>query len=70
MEVRESGCIGLCSRAPMVRVELPDGSDALYESVTAELVPRIVATLTEHASPPQQLLDQRTPFFTRQVRIA
>jgi NADH:ubiquinone oxidoreductase subunit E len=25
VEVRESGCIGQCSRAPMVRVELPDG---------------------------------------------
>lgn len=69
VEVRESGCIGLCSRAPMVRVELPDGSDALYESVTPDLVPRIVATVTENASPPEQLLDQQTPFFTRQVRI-
>jgi bidirectional [NiFe] hydrogenase diaphorase subunit len=53
----------------MVRVEMPDGSDALYESVTPELAPRIVATLTENASPPEQLLDQHTPFFTRQVRI-
>ena len=69
LEVRESGCIGLCSRAPMVRVELPDGSDALYESVTPDLVPRIVATVTDEASPPPQLLDQQTPFFTRQVRI-
>jgi bidirectional [NiFe] hydrogenase diaphorase subunit len=69
VEVRESGCIGLCSRAPMVRIELPDGSDALYESVTPDLVPRIVATVTHDASPPPQLLDQQTPFFTRQVRI-
>jgi len=69
VEVRESGCIGLCGRAPMVRVESTDGSDALYESVTPDLVPRLVATLTEEASPPEQLLDQQTPFFTRQVRI-
>jgi bidirectional [NiFe] hydrogenase diaphorase subunit len=69
IQVSESGCMGLCSHAPMVRVLLPEGSDALYQSVTPELAPRIVATLTEHASPPAQLLDQTTPFFSRQVRI-
>ena len=70
IEVRESGCMGLCSRGPMVRVERPDGRDALYESVTPELAPRIAATLTDpRVTPPEQQLDQQAPFFTRQVRI-
>jgi bidirectional [NiFe] hydrogenase diaphorase subunit len=69
VEVRQSGCMGLCSRGPMVRIERPDGSDALFESVTSELAPRIAEMLTVGASAPAELLDQQVPFFARQVRI-
>ena len=69
VEVRQSGCMGLCSRGPMVRIERPDGSDALFESVTPELAPRIVETLAEHGPTLEQMLDQQAPFFARQVRI-
>jgi bidirectional [NiFe] hydrogenase diaphorase subunit len=69
IEVRESGCMGLCSRGPMVRIEWPDGSDALYESVSVERAPVLVAMLSRPDAAREQALDQDAPFFARQVRI-
>jgi bidirectional [NiFe] hydrogenase diaphorase subunit len=69
VEVRESGCMGLCSRGPMVRVEWADGTDALFENVSPDRAPRLAAMVTEPGAPLEQALDQHAPFFARQVRI-
>ncbi len=80
-QVVQTGCMGLCSRGPMVRAEFRDGSSTLYENVTAEAATRIV---TEQVAPvaaetavapdvPESLranvLPQDIPFFTRQTKI-
>src|SRR5262249_34072885 len=59
------------ARGPLVRVELADGTDALYETITPDLAPSFGATLIEPvaAATPVNQLDQQAPFFTRQVRI-
>ncbi|MCS6851962.1 MAG: SLBB domain-containing protein [Gemmataceae bacterium] len=59
------GCLRLCSRGPLVRIE-PEGD--LYERVTPEQAPGIVAALTGgHAD--AQRGDPDSPFFRRQVSV-
>ena len=43
VEVVQTGCMGLCSRGPLVRVETRDENSALYGDVTAEVAQRIAA---------------------------
>jgi bidirectional [NiFe] hydrogenase diaphorase subunit len=70
VQVVPTGCMGLCSRGPLVRVEPRGGEPAMYErvdpAVGARIVERHVAArrpLDEHA------LDESMPFFSRQRRI-
>jgi bidirectional [NiFe] hydrogenase diaphorase subunit len=46
MEVVETGCMGLCSRGPLVRVEQRDGQDVLYGDVDVDTAKMIVAHYT------------------------
>ncbi len=41
-EVVQTGCMGLCSRGPLVRVEVQDAEPLLYGDVNAEVAHRIV----------------------------
>ena len=43
VEVVRTGCMGLCSRGPLVRVEAQDDDPVLYGDVSAEFAPQIVA---------------------------
>ncbi len=68
-----TGCMGLCSRGPMVRVETPDQPEVLYEHVTPEIAQKIAA---KHIVPGEaevdvtpHVLPQDIPFFTRQTRV-
>ena len=54
---------------PLVRVELADESDALYERVTTDGAGDIADTLVDGRRPSAPELDLNAPFFTRQVRI-
>ena len=42
-EVVQTGCMGLCSRGPLVRVDTKDEDFILYGDVTAEVALQIVA---------------------------
>lgn len=42
-EVIKIGCMGLCSRGPMLRVESNEGEEVIYADVDAEVTQRIVA---------------------------
>jgi bidirectional [NiFe] hydrogenase diaphorase subunit len=69
-----TGCMGLCSRGPMVRVQTQQQPEVLYEQVTPEVAAKIVAEhITQaatHADGVQQhILPQDIPFFTRQTRV-
>jgi bidirectional [NiFe] hydrogenase diaphorase subunit len=43
VEIVQIGCMGLCSRGPLVRVETKDQSDAVYGHIDSELALQILA---------------------------
>ena len=45
IEVTATGCLGPCSRGPLVTVQRPGHSDRIYERVTPELAGAILAAL-------------------------
>ncbi len=64
-KVKGVGCLGLCSRGPLVAVE---GEDTIYQDVKPEDSPEIVASLG--GEPVDRLkCDTGSPFFTRQTKI-
>jgi bidirectional [NiFe] hydrogenase diaphorase subunit len=65
VEVCGVGCLRLCSQGPLVHV---DPENVLYEKVTTEQAPSIVAALDGGTTTAQQG-DLSQPFFTRQTPI-
>jgi bidirectional [NiFe] hydrogenase diaphorase subunit len=70
VEVCGVGCLRLCSRGPLVQV---DPAGALYENVTPDHAPAIVAALDPSGAPDEASLpvcgDPAQPFFARQQPI-
>ena len=66
VEVRPVGCLGLCSRGPLARVD-PEG--ALFESLAADDAPALVSEAQGHATGLTRV-DTEHPFFTKQTPIA
>ncbi len=44
VEIAQTGCIGMCQNEPLLDVELPGGPRVTYGNVTAQDVPRIIAS--------------------------
>lgn len=65
VEVVGVGCMGSCGRGPLVQID-PQGS--LYEEVTPDQAPSIIATLNGGTATAHQG-DALHPFFSRQVRV-
>ncbi len=69
-QVVPTGCMGPCSKGPLVRVEPRGAAATMYQAVDAAGAGRIVAGHLERGAPPADLrLDEATPFFTRQRRV-
>jgi len=75
IEVVPTGCLGLCSKGPLVRVETKDEPDVFYESVTPEVARQVVEV---HASAngekaknglQKHVLAPDIPFFSKQVKV-
>ncbi|MDD2320678.1 MAG: NAD(P)H-dependent oxidoreductase subunit E, partial [Geobacteraceae bacterium] len=70
VDVTRTGCVGPCSRGPLVTVRRPGCEDVIYEHVTPEFVVRI---LEQHviASEPltENVLSRDLPFFTKQLKV-
>lgn len=70
IDVTRTGCVGPCSRGPLVTVRRQGCEDVIYEHVTPELVVRI---LDEHAvgNTPltENVLPRDLPFFTKQHKV-
>lgn len=72
VQVVSTGCMGPCSRGPVVTVQIQGQPDVVYEQVTVEVVPQIV---TEHiaAETPKpvtkHVLPADWPFFKRQTKV-
>jgi bidirectional [NiFe] hydrogenase diaphorase subunit len=77
-EVFQTGCMGLCSRGPLVRVDSKDKPDCFYQDVTPDIANEIVSKhvpSTSNAAPDsgidlsKHVLPQDIPFFTQQVKV-
>lgn len=70
VECVATGCMGLCSHGPLVRVEPRDGSPDLFTRMTGEAAQALSRSLVD---PPMQVKANRFPldhpFFTRQKRV-
>jgi bidirectional [NiFe] hydrogenase diaphorase subunit len=65
-----TGCMGLCSRGPLVRVLRRGGEETMYEAVTPEVGIDILRShVRDHRLVEPSVLDQRIPFFASQSRI-
>jgi bidirectional [NiFe] hydrogenase diaphorase subunit len=65
-----TGCMGPCSRGPMITVQMRDGEEVIYEHVTPETGRKIVA---HHAgaepAPAEHILPSDIPFFAKQKKV-
>jgi bidirectional [NiFe] hydrogenase diaphorase subunit len=65
-----TGCMGLCSKGPLVRLLRRGGAETMYERVTPEVGIEIVRThVGEHRTVDDHLLDAGIPFFSSQRRV-
>jgi bidirectional [NiFe] hydrogenase diaphorase subunit len=65
-----TGCMGLCSRGPLVRVLRRGGDETMYQTVNAEVAIDIVrGHIRNHEPVATNVLDTRIPFFQSQERV-
>ena len=65
-----TGCMGLCSRGPLVRVLPRGGTETMYESVDPVLGAEIVDSHIGRDEPlVDHVLDHEMPFFAHQERV-
>jgi bidirectional [NiFe] hydrogenase diaphorase subunit len=70
VQVVATGCMGPCSRGPMVTLQVQGAADVYYENVTPGLAQQIVAEHVQKAQPVQAaVMPSDTPFFTKQRKI-
>ncbi len=70
VQVIPTGCMGLCSAGPLVKVLRRGGDNTLYQKVTPEAGVEILRSHVENEeSVPAHELDQNIPFFTSQERV-
>lgn len=70
VEVVGAGCMGPCSRGPVVRVQMPGQEDVVYEQVTPAIAEEI---LDKHVVGQQPVLEHALandmPFFAKQRKL-
>ena len=65
-----TGCMGLCSRGPLVRLLRRGAEETMYQAVAPEVGIDIVRShVRDHKVVETNLLDQSIPFFASQERI-
>ncbi len=70
VEVVATGCMGPCSRGPLVTVKTPGQEDVVYEKVTPEVAKDIVAKHVTQSKPVKEnVLPADMPFFVKQKKI-
>ncbi|MDJ0664583.1 MAG: NADH-ubiquinone oxidoreductase-F iron-sulfur binding region domain-containing protein [Acidimicrobiia bacterium] len=70
VQVIPTGCMGLCSAGPLMRMMRRGGQETDYQKVTPELSREIVRSHVINEEPlPEHQLDTGIPFFTSQERI-
>ncbi|MBX3013455.1 MAG: SLBB domain-containing protein [Caldilineaceae bacterium] len=70
VDIVPTGCKGLCSLGPVVRVQKPGADDVVYEQVTPALATAIFDAHVQQQAPlPTQVLDTTIPFFKKQTKV-
>ena len=65
-----TGCMGLCSRGPLVRVLRRGGDETMYQAVNEEVAIDIVKShIRNHKPVETNVLDTSIPFFAAQERV-
>jgi bidirectional [NiFe] hydrogenase diaphorase subunit len=69
-QVVPTGCMGLCSKGPLVRVEPRGQTATLYGEVTPEDGAKLITEHVVDGKPvAEKALDEEMPFFARQCRV-
>lgn len=70
VQVVATGCMGPCSRGPIVMVQQPDQPDIYYEGVTPTIAKEIVEThILKSGAPEPVAMPPDTPFLTKQTKV-
>jgi len=70
VEVVGTGCMGPCSRGPLVTVKMPGQEDVIYERVTPAVAKEIVAKhVTQNVPVSEYVMPSDMPFFVKQTKI-
>lgn len=70
IQVIPTGCMGLCSAGPLLRVLHRGGDETMYQKVTPEVGVEIITSHVFNDEPVQEYrLDANIPFFSRQHRV-
>lgn len=70
IEAVACGCMGPCSRGPLVKVRQQGKKETIYERVTPDLARQILFSLVKGRRPPTvSALPADFPFLSRQVRV-
>ena len=72
IETVATGCLGPCSRGPLITVQMDGMPDVIYECVTAELAPLIIAKHLKGLAAPEldsKVVPNDLPFFTKQKKL-
>ncbi|MFO7765121.1 MAG: NuoF family protein [Pelovirga sp.] len=70
LEVVTTGCMGPCSRGPLLRVVAGDGSEKVFEKVTPESAQHIISSFLGAHTSSVEPLPADFSFFSRQTLIA
>lgn len=72
LEVVSTGCMGPCSRGPLVTVQVQGEEDVIYENVTPDLARAIVKKHVANEEVPEladKVLPKDMPFFAKQRKV-
>ncbi|MCC6454845.1 MAG: SLBB domain-containing protein [Caldilineaceae bacterium] len=70
VQIVATGCMGPCSRGPVVTVQEKDKPDIVYQGVTPEIAEQIVeAHVLGSQPPPDAALPADMPFMTKQHKV-
>ena len=70
IQLNPTGCMGMCSQGPLVRVLERGHEETMYQLVDEEIGREIVGShIGERAPMREHVLDHRLPFFALQERV-
>ncbi|RNC71438.1 MAG: NADH-quinone oxidoreductase subunit L [Desulfuromonadales bacterium] len=70
IEAVATGCMGPCSRGPLVKIRLPGKKETIYEKVTPESARQILFSVVKGRRPPTvEALSPDMPFLARQTKV-